>query len=305
MQAANSEAQTSAIPVRSRRKAMDWSLVLASQEIPTTISYSEEGGWALLVHPQDVERAIKAIRQYHIENRHWEWRQQLPWSQITFHWGAVPACLLLVIIYALSAEAPSLYRAWVLDTTAVRAGQWWRLFTAVLLHSDLAHLLANVTTGVLLFGLAMARFGAGCGLLAAYVAGALGNLAGLFLYGRPYTGLGASGMIMGALGLLTFHSAALWRTNPNTARDLMRGGLSGVLLFLLFNGSARSDLVEPLPKIDFVAHLGGFLGGGFLGFLLSFLPATILQDRRFAAVNWLVLLSLLALTGALGVFHQP
>ena len=297
MQAADSEAQR-AIPVRTRRKAMDWSLVLVSQDIPTTISHSEETGWALLVHPQDVERAIKAIRQYHIENRHWEWRQQLPWSKVTFHWGAVPACLLLAIIYELSTGAPSLYPAWIFDSAAVRAGQWWRLFTAVLLHSDLGHLLANVTTGVLLFGLAMARFGAGCGLLAAYVAGAAGNLAGLLLYGRPYTGLGASGMVMGALGLLTLHSAAQWRSNPNTARDLMRGGLAGVLLFLILGLGRNSD-----SKTDFVAHLGGFLAGGILGFLLSFLPAKTLEDRRFAALNWIVLLSLLVLTGSLGVFH--
>jgi membrane associated rhomboid family serine protease len=178
----------------------------------------------------------------------------------------------------------------------VRAGQWWRLFTAVLLHSDLAHLLANVTTGVLLFGLALARFGAGCGLLSAYIAGALGNLAGLLLYGRPYTGLGASGMVMGALGLLTLHSAARWQSNPETARDLMRGGLAGVLLFLILGVNPTSDVV---------AHVGGFLGGGFLGVLLSFLPVRILEDRRFAAVNWIVLLSLLALTGSLGLFHEP
>src|SRR5688572_17911561 len=163
MQAAHSEAQWTAIPVRSRRKAMDWSLVLASQEIPTTISHSKETGWALLVNPADVERAIKAIRQYHVENRHLEWRQQLPWSRVTFHWGAVPVCLLLAVVYQLSSNIPSLYQAWVFDTAAVRTGQWWRPFTAVLLHSDLAHLLANATSGVLLFGLAMARFGAGCG----------------------------------------------------------------------------------------------------------------------------------------------
>ncbi|MCI0539846.1 MAG: rhomboid family intramembrane serine protease [Verrucomicrobiales bacterium] len=295
MQAASSEAQSAAIPVRSRHKAMDWSLVLASQGIPTTISHSDETGWALLVDPPDMERAVKTIRQYHVENRLWEWRQQLPWSQLAFHWGAVPACLLLVIIHQLSAETRSLYPAWAFDTAAVRTGQWWRLFTAILLHSDLAHLLANVTTGVLLLGLAMARFGAGCGLLAAYLAGALGNLAGLLLYGRPYTGLGASGMVMGALGLLTFHSAAFWRSNPNTSRDLMRGGVAGVLLFLILGVD---------PDSDVIAHLGGFLGGGFLGVLLSFLPARTLENRIFSCVNWIVLIGLLALTASLGVWQR-
>jgi membrane associated rhomboid family serine protease len=161
-----------------------------------------------------------------------------------------------------------------------------------LLHADLAHLLANVTTGVLLFGLAMARFGPGCGLLAAYAAGAFGNLGGLLLYGRPYTGLGASGMVMGALGLLTFHSAAWWRTNPIAGRDLMRGGVAGLLLFLILGVNPESDLL---------AHVGGFLGGGLLGFLLSFLPARILENRTFAFVNWIALFALLTLTASLGL----
>jgi len=295
MHAVNSDRQTAAIPVRSQRKAMDWSLVLASQEIPTTISFSEETGWALLVEPRDFERAIKAIRQYHIENRHWEWRQQLPWSQVTFHWGAVPAALLFVLTYRLSSEMPFLRQAWLFDTAAVRAGEWWRLFTAILLHSDLGHLLANVTSGVLLFGLAMARFGPGCGLLAAYLAGGFGNLCGLILYGRPYTGLGASGMVMGALGLLALHSAAFWHTNPNTARDLMRGGVAGLLLFLIFGVD---------PKSDVIAHLGGFIGGGLLGFTLSFVPTRVLEKPKFIVANWILLLSLLAVTGWLAVWRH-
>ena len=44
------------------------------------------------------------------------------------------------------------------------------LFTPVMLHSDLAHLLANVTFGLVILGFAMARFGPGVTLLATYLA---------------------------------------------------------------------------------------------------------------------------------------
>src|SRR5437899_2129486 len=114
MDIANSARQSVAIPTRTKRRAMDWSLVLASQDIPTTIAFTEEHRWALIVEAQDYERAVEAIRQYRVENRHWGWRRQLPWSQVTYHAGAVPACLVLVLIYQISVEFPHLHNSWIL-----------------------------------------------------------------------------------------------------------------------------------------------------------------------------------------------
>ena len=47
-----------------------------------------------------------------------------------------------------------------MDSAAVSKGAWWRLFTAILLHNDLGHLMANMTIGFVVLGLAMARYGA-------------------------------------------------------------------------------------------------------------------------------------------------
>src|SRR2546429_5854414 len=74
------------IPARNRRQAMDWGLVLASQGIEPVIEQSEHG-WILLVEPGDYARAQATLRQYQRENRGWGWRQELPWPEITFHWG--------------------------------------------------------------------------------------------------------------------------------------------------------------------------------------------------------------------------
>ena len=71
------ETQTARIPARTRRQAMDWSLVLASQQIETTIEYAPDAsGWGLMVPPPDAERAIEAIRLYRLENRRWGWRRR-------------------------------------------------------------------------------------------------------------------------------------------------------------------------------------------------------------------------------------
>lgn len=249
------------IPTRSKRKAMDWSLVLASQEIETTIS-SEEG-WALLVAEEDFDRATTAIQLYERENRGWNWRQKLPGTGFIFHWASIAPCLLFTAFFILSeSHYSALKPLGMMNSQLVSAGEWWRLFTAICLHADAAHLIANVTTGFILFGMAMARYGAGVGLFTAYLAGAGGNLAGYAFYSEMHRGLGASGMIMGALGLLAVEGVAAWRTTGAT--HLIRRGAAAAILVLALMGFSEGS--------DVIAHVGGFFFGAILGTILHFLP---------------------------------
>lgn len=258
------------IPAFSKRQAMDWSLVLASQGIEATIQRTEDR-WLLLVPPDQLTKARESIQLYRAENRRWSWRQELPGVDLELHWGAIVYCVFLVTFHSLSTmQAPALRTLGTMDTALVKAGQWWRLFTPVFLHGDLAHLMANVTFGMVVLGLSMARFGAGFTLLATYFAGAAGNLLGLVLADRPYTGLGASGMMMGALGVLAVHSIHLWRTSRRAARYVFSGVAAGFLLFVLFGFNPNSDVI---------AHLGGFLAGLLFGAILSFTPPRIIQNR--------------------------
>ncbi len=132
------------VRARHRRQAMDWSLVLLSQGIQSVVAQSESG-WTLLVEPQDHARALATLRQYQLENRGWRWRQKMSWPQVTFHWGAVAWCLLLALFHWLNHVSGShLKSVGVMEGSAVASGAWWRLFTATMLHFDLAHLMANV-----------------------------------------------------------------------------------------------------------------------------------------------------------------
>ncbi|MEK7676202.1 MAG: rhomboid family intramembrane serine protease [Verrucomicrobiota bacterium] len=279
------ETSSAIIPTRSKRQAMDWSLVLASQDIPTTIALSaEERQWALLVNPEDYERAVEAIRQYREENRGWSWRHPWPGQEITFHWGGAVWCGWLVLMHGLSAvRFPAWKSAGMMDSAAVFSGEWWRLFTAISLHADLGHLMTNVATGILILGFALARFGAGFGLLASFVAGAGGNVAGLMLYPEPYRGVGASGMMMGALGLLAVQSVSLWGQSRKAARYIMSGVL-GAFMLLVFLGLN--------PATDVVAHVGGFMTGCLLGSLLALAPGKLIQKK---SLNWAALFCLGAL----------
>jgi rhomboid protease GluP len=270
------------IHARSRREAMDWSLVLASQGIDTWIEQSDEGPqWALVVETHDYDRALAAIRQYRLENRGWPWKYKLPLTGTLFHWGSVVWCAYLASVFWINAQkAGSLELAGVMDKAAVLAGQWWRLFTAVSLHSGVAHLAANLTFGFLLLGLAMARYGAGVGLLAAYLAGGCGNVAALLLYEKPFHGLGASGMVMGGLGLLAVQSLPFWRRHPRAGRFVLAGALASVMLFVWLGLD---------PTTDVVAHAGGFVGGSLLGGLLGLMPQARLQRPAIELASLLLL----------------
>lgn len=267
-----------AIPARTERQAMDWSLVLVSQGIDAVIERDPETlVWRLLVSPLDYPRAMGVIQQYRAENRPAAWQQQLPWSGLIFDWRCLMPIVVFVFLFAVEATGRGNLRdAGMMDNQAVHAGAWWRLFTAVTLHGDLAHLAANATTGLILLGLAMGTYGAGTGLLTSFLAGVGGNVAGFFLYPSSHRGLGASGMIMGALGLLAAQWISLLKNGLTPRQLAVRGVLSGTLLLVLLGFS-------PQQNVDVLAHVAGFVTGALLGGLLAFLPQ---KARSSTWLDW-------------------
>jgi membrane associated rhomboid family serine protease len=283
------ESMHSTIPAHSRHQAMDWSLVLLSQGIECIIERLEDG-WVLLVGSQDLERSLAALHQYEIENPGWRWRQELPWPPVLFHWGALFWCLALAAVYGTETlSGVNLRTVGLMQSDAVLNGAWWRLFTAILLHGDLAHLMANITFGLVVLGLAMARYGAGCALLAAYLAGAGGNLARALLHSE-IPSLGASGMVMGGLGLLAIQSLSLRHWTPAAWKYSGVGILGGFMLFVLFGLDPHSDVV---------AHFGGFVCGLILGCGMTLAPQKVLLRLAVNAQAGMVLAALILLTWTL------
>ncbi len=253
------------IPARSRQQAMDWSLVLASQDIEVTITRSQEdGSWGLLLAQPDLRRALDSIRQYQLENRGWPWQQAVSGRGVLFDWASLAWVALVALFYFLEGQR-GFRSAGYMDTAAVTHGQWWRLFTAVWLHADVGHLASNAAFGFILLGFAMGVHGTGTGLLASYLAGAVGNVASWRLSSMPHISLGASGMVMGSLGLLTVQSFSWWRPTRHALRLILLGVFGGVMLFVLMGLS---------PEADVLAHLGGFVSGVALGIPLSLAAAT-------------------------------
>jgi membrane associated rhomboid family serine protease len=250
---------------------MDWSLVLASQGIEHGMERDAETGWSLTVSEADYEQSLAHIHQYRLENVHWRWRRPVFQPGWFFDWSCLAWVLLVVFFHGWSEAHTGFRILGRMDGAALSHGEWWRLFTATWLHADLAHLAANAVFGFLFLGLVMARYGPGVGLLAAYIAGLGGNLLAWLVYDEMHRGLGASGVVMGALGLLAIQSfAVLKKRNANTFRLFAAGILAGVLLFMLLGVN---------PETDVVAHLGGFITGLLLGLLLALTPRLVQRPR--------------------------
>lgn len=258
------EMMTARIPTRSRREAMDWSLVLVSQGIETTIDFHEETGWELAIPEYELERARSVLQQYQAENRQWPWRQRLSAKGMLFDWGSIAWLMLCVLFFWLQTHLTiDLRSAGLMDTAAVSRGQWWRLFTAVFLHADIGHLAMNASIGVVLLGLTMGRLGTGVGLLSAYLAGVGGNVVVWLIYPAGHRSLGASGMVLGCVGLLGLQSVSVSPTNRATLKNVLAGVSASVMLLVLFGLDPASDVV---------AHVGGFGCGLVLGAAMLMVP---------------------------------
>lgn len=254
---------TTRIPARSRGQAMDWSLVLASQGIEHAIEGPDETGWGLIVAEPDHAPALTAIRLYRRDNRRWSWRKTISANGPIFDGVSLAWVALTVVFYWLSATRAGFREVGILDGSAVAVGEWWRLFTATLLHADVMHLATNALFGFILLGFAAGCYGTGLGLLAAFLAGVGGNLASWALHGNSMHGLGASGVVMGALGLVAVHSLTHLRKTPGAVKLVLGGLAGGVMLFTLLGLS---------PGTDEIAHLGGFVAGIVIGAFLALRP---------------------------------
>ncbi len=260
------------IKAGSRRQAMDWGLVLVSQGIESTVQFSEEaGGWVLVLAAQEQDRAREAIRIYQWENRHWPWRHPVFEAGLLFDWGSLAWVLLVCVFFWLSTGNPGMRATGIMDAGAVSRGEWWRLFTAIWLHADASHLASNVGLGFVLLGLTMGRYGTGLGLLAAYLAGAAGNVA-VWLFWTKAGSLGASGMVMGSLGVLAAQSFAFKGLSPHARKYLLAGLFGGIMLFVLLGLD---------PASDTRAHIGGFVAGALVGALCT----SFLRSRFQRAVD--------------------
>ena len=199
--------------------------------------------------------------------------QQVSLPTIRFPLVTIALIVLLTIIYVLEVEHAPAHGAHGLSARTLAAygaiqgdlmfsaGEWWRLFTAPLLHASASHLIGNAVVfgivGFMLEPLIGPRWFAGL-----FVIGGLGGaLVSIFANAPDIPSVGASGAIMGVLGA-AFICGSSARSGPK-GRRMQTWALRLILPALIPFGATAAN-----SHVDFACHLGGVLSGIAAGALL-------------------------------------
>ncbi|KAF3448504.1 hypothetical protein FNV43_RR09217 [Rhamnella rubrinervis] len=186
----------------------------------------------------------------------------------------------------------------------VHGHQGWRLISCIWLHAGVIHLLANMLSLVFIGIRLEQQFGfVRVGII--YLLSGLGGsiLSSLFI--QRNISVGASGALFGLLGAMLSELLTNWTIYTNKA----------AALFTLIIIIAVNLAVGILPHVDNFAHIGGFLAGFLLGFVLLLrpqfgwlesrnLPANSRMKSKHKAyqyVFWLVAVALLIVGFTLGL----
>jgi membrane associated rhomboid family serine protease len=153
---------------------------------------------------------------------------------------------------------------------AVAAGEWWRIFTPILLHASITHILFNMWA-LWVLGPQIERGVGTWPFVSLFLASAGVGGAFAFYLGDPLdVAVGASGAIFGLFGI--WLSWAMHRRNTMQGRAMLRQ--IGVLLLI---NAAIPFLV---PNIAWQAHLGGLIAGMVIGEIWSRLRGPNIEVLR-------------------------
>jgi len=149
-------------------------------------------------------------------------------------------------------------------------GEWWRIFTVVLLHGSITHILFNMWA-LWVLGPQIERGVGTWPFVSLFLASAgVGGVFAYYLGGPNDIAVGASGAIFGLFGI--WLSWALHRRNTIQGRALL-----GQLGFLLLINAAIPFVFR---TVSWQAHLGGLIAGFVIGEIWSRMRGPNAQSMR-------------------------
>jgi membrane associated rhomboid family serine protease len=186
--------------------------------------------------------------------------------QRAFARPAVTTRAALVLVGAVSAAAffvPGLVEALMKDNDAIRAGEWWRLLTAGLVHGSVFHLGMNLFVLSNVGGVIERLVGGARMWLVLWGGVAAGSIASFVV--NPHPSVGVSGGVFALVGALLAVGLRNRQRLPAPLRAMMvRGPVEVIFLNLALGFS--------VARIDNAGHLGGLAGGFLLGLVLRLRP---------------------------------
>lgn len=246
----------------SYRKILELELVLTAMGITAQIE-RDDTEWLLLTRREFVASAQKQLSLYQHENRFFSLKRS---PSPVLEKGYIGCIAYLIVIWVVwlvdqGGLVPEFQKNGVMWAYAVREGEWWRCFTALLLHGDFVHLIGNSVSG-LIFGWMVARYvGSGAAWFLIFLCGALGNFFNAYLQHDEFVSIGASTAVFAAVGLLSglfcrrrFIASRGWKYNL-----IPIVGALGLFAFIGIGGE----------NTDIVAHLTGLTCGILVGLVVG------------------------------------
>jgi membrane associated rhomboid family serine protease len=216
--------------------------------------------WMLLVQAADATAAAAQLRRYDFENPPRR-RPAEPEPPHRAAWvGAVGfAAVMLLVGYLAGASAfnAGWLESGALLTGAVRQGEVYRAVTALTLHLDVGHLLANLGFGVVFGLLAGQILGPGIAWASILAAAVAANLLNAVIQPEMHASVGASTAVFATLGLMAGFE---WRRRSSAPerRGYRWAPLVAGVFLLAFTGTGGENT-------DVLAHLMGFAMGAAAG----------------------------------------
>jgi membrane associated rhomboid family serine protease len=242
-----------------QRRADDWALALASAGIDSRIDASA-AGYRLLVPAAERIRADFVLDAFDAENLPPPVHEPEEFDTDGFSRAAFVVAALLCIAFVVT--GPGEWNGiWFTRGAAtawrISQGEVWRAVTALTLHANFPHLVANAAT-LMIFGTALCGLvGAGVGIWVLLLAGTAGNWITALLHGSAHNAIGASTAIFGGIGALAAIQLIRRRRGARVSAWKAWAPLAAGLGLLGFLGTG--------PQSDVLAHLFGFAIGALLG----------------------------------------
>jgi membrane associated rhomboid family serine protease len=213
----------------------------------------------LLVESGAFEAMREQLARYERESARWPPAPLHPVSigqKIDWHSPLYWAALVLTVFWA-QGQWPQITALGALDAAAfVDRAEWWRALTALFLHANPDHILANLFTGIFIFPAALSNGGRVRGWTSLILASVLANAAiAVLSYPGPYRSIGASTAIFAALGLLTGHAIrrVAASRHPHRWRAMFVPLTAGLTVLALYGAGGQN--------VDVGAHAVGFVTG--------------------------------------------
>jgi len=258
--------ETSDIPLRvaaERKLADEWALVLIAEGLSPSVRRSSEG-YVLGVPAEEAERGVDILSSYERENpvETHEGDEAAGYAHVVTALAVAGALIGFFFVTGAGDSMVHWFQRGSADVERILHGEVWRTVTALTLHADIGHVLANAIAAAVFLAAVCRGLGPGLGCAVVLLAGAGGNYVNALFHGSFHVSVGASTSVFGAVGVLGGLGVVRRRRKGARGRLAWMPIIAGLALLAMLGMGGK--------RVDLWAHLFGFLVGGVMGVLVAF-----------------------------------